>query len=74
MDSIEVAVRFTEAIMAKSSATRSSKGADLAQQYVDVFADVLRRLNVLMASQPAAPPHTRIPEATSEIFPLTHER
>ena len=74
MDSIEVAVRFTEAIMAKTNTARSSKGADLAQQYVDVFAEVLRRLNVLMASQPAAPPHSRIPEATSEIFPLTHER
>ena len=74
MDSIEVAVRFTEAIMAKSSATRSNKGADLAQQYVDVFAEVLQRLNVLMTTQPAAPPRSRTPEATSEIFPLTHER
>ena len=74
MDSVEVAVRFTEAIMAKSSAARSNKGADLAQQYVDVFAEVLQRLNVLMNTQTAAPPRSRIPEATSEIFPLTHER
>ena len=73
MDSIEVAVRFTEAIMAKSNAARTKKGADLAQQYVDVFAEVLQRLNVLMNHQPAAPPY-RTPEATSEIFPLTHER
>ena len=73
MDSIEVAVRFTEAIMAKSSAARSNKGADLAEQYVDVFAEVLQRLNVLMTPQSAAP-HSRTPEATSEIFPLTHER
>ena len=74
MDSIEVAVRFTEAIMARSSAARSSKGADLAQQYVEVFAEVLQQINVLMTPQPAAPPRSRTPEATSEIFPLTHER
>ena len=73
MDSIEVAVRFTEAIMAKSSSARSNKGADLAQQYVDVFAEVLQRLKVLMAPQPAAAA-SRTPEATSEIFPLTHDR
>ena len=73
MDSIEVAVRFTEAIMAKSSAARSNKGADLAQQYVDVFADVLQRLKVLMTPESAAL-HSRTPEATAEIFPLTHDR
>ena len=73
MDSIEVAVRFTEAIMAKSKATRTNKGADLAEQYVDIFAEVLKRLDVVMAPQPAAPP-PRPPQATSEIFPLTHER
>ena len=73
MDSIEVAVRFTEAIMAKSNAARTNKGADLAEQYVDMFAEVLQRLNILMNPQPAKPP-PRPPEATSEIFPLTHER
>ena len=73
MDSIEIAVRFTEAIMAKSNAARTNKGADLAEQYVDMFAEVLRRLNILMNPQPARPP-SRTPEATSEIFPLTHER
>lgn len=72
MDNIEVAVRFTEAIMAKSNVTR--KGADLAEQYVETFADVLKRLNTVMTPQPAAPPPPRAPQATSEIFPLTHER
>ena len=73
MDSIEVAVRFTEAIMAKSSAARSNKGADLAQQYVDVFAEVLKRVNVVMNPLPTEPPPPRAGLATSEIFPLTHE-
>ena len=72
MDSIEVAVRFTEAIMAKSKAPR--KGADLAEQYVNMFTEVLKRLNIVMAPQAAAPPPSRPPQATSEIFPLTHER
>ena len=74
MDSIEVAVRFTEAIMAKSNAGRTNKGADIAEQYVDMFVEVLKRLRVVMAPQPAAPPPPRPPQATSEIFPLTHER
>ena len=74
MDSIEVAVRFTEAIMAKSNAARTNKGADMAEQYVDMFADVLERLNVVMTPQAAAPPPSRLPRATSDIFPLTHER
>ena len=74
MDSIEVAVRFTEAIMAKSNAARNNKGADLAEQYVDIFAEVLERLNVVMTPEPAAQPPSRPPRATSEIFPLTHER
>lgn len=72
MDAIEVAVRFTEAIMAKSSPAR--KGADLAEQYVDTFAEVLERLNIVLTPRPAAPPPPRAPQATSEIFPLTHER
>ena len=72
MDSVEVAVRFTEAIMAKSSPAR---GANPAETYVDMFAEVLKRLNVLMTPPPAAPPpSSRPPAATSEIFPLTHER
>lgn len=74
MDSIEVAVRFTEAIMAKSNAARTNKGADLAEQYVDVFAEVLKRLKVVMAPRPAAPPPSRRSQATSDIFPLSHGR
>ena len=73
MDSIEVAVRFTEAIMAKSNAARANKGEDLAEQYVNVFSEVLLRLKNVMTPQPS-PPRPRTPEATSEIFPLTHER
>ncbi len=72
MDSIEVAVRFTEAIMAKPNAAR--KGVDLAEQYVDTFAEVLERLDVVMTPQPAASPPSPPPRDTSEIFPLTHER
>ena len=69
MDSIEVAVRFTEAIMAKSS----TKGADLAETYVDMFAEVLKKVNVVMNPLPAAPPPSHPVGATSEIFPLTFE-
>ena len=72
MDSIEVAVRFTEAIMAKSNTAR--KGADLAEQYVDTFAEVLKRVNIVMNPPPAAPPPRRAARATSDVFPLTHER
>jgi len=72
VDSIEVAVRFTEAIMAKPNAAR--KGVGLPEQYVDTFAEVLERLDVIMTPQPAAPPPSPPPRATSEIFPLTHER
>ena len=71
MDSIEVAVRLTEAIMAKS---KERQGPDLAKQYVDMFAEVLKRVNVVMPAQPAEPPPPRLPQATSEIFPLTHDR
>ena len=74
MDSIEVAVRFTEAIMAKSNAARANKGADLAEQYVYMFSEVLSRLNDVMTPQPVEPPPSRAPRATSEVFPLTHER
>ena len=72
MDSIEVAVRFTEAIMAKPNAAR--KGVDLTDHYVDTFAKVLERLDVVIRPQPAVPPPSPPPRATSEIFPLTHER
>ena len=70
MDSIEVAVRFTEAIMAKSNPAR---GANLAETYVDMFAEVLKRVNGVMNPPPAAPPPSHPVGATSEIFPLTFE-
>ena len=72
MDSIEVAVRFTEAIMAKSGAAR--KGADLAESYVDMFAEVLKRVNGVMNPPPPVPPPPHAPQATSDVFPLTHDR
>ena len=71
MDSTEVAVRLTEAIMAKSNPGR---GANLAETYVEMFADVLQRVNAVMTAPPAIPPPPRVPRATSEVFPLTHER
>ncbi len=71
MDSVEVAVRFTEAIMYRAKA---DKAADLPEQYVELFAEMLKRLNVVMPSQPTEPPPPRPPLATSEIFPLTHDR
>ena len=73
MDSVEVAVRFTEAIMVKSSPAR---GANLAETYVDMFAEVLKRVNVVVNPLPDAPPPppARAPQATSDVFPLTHER
>ena len=75
MDSIEVAARFTEAIMAKAGAAR--RGADLAESYVDMFAEVLKRVNIVMNPQADAsnvPPVANPPRATSDVFPLTHER
>lgn len=73
MDSIEVAVRFTVAIMARPNSAR--KGVDIAEQYVETFAEVLKRLRVVMPTQSVAhssPPSPRQP--TSEIFPLSHDR
>ena len=75
MDSIEVAVRFTEAIMAKSGAVR--RGADPADSYVNMFAEVLKKVNIVMSPQSAVPPAPPLPsaqQATSDIFPLSHER
>ena len=70
MDSIEVAARFTEAIMAQSRA----KGANPAESYVDMFAEVLRRINVVMDPLPEAPPQPLTSRATSDVFPLTHKQ
>ena len=75
MDSIEVAVRFTEAIMEKSRAARSYKGAELAQVYVEMFAEVLKLVNPVLnppLAPPVAPPPTAS-QATSEIFPLSRD-
>ena len=75
MDSIEVAVRFTEAIMAKSGAMR--RGADPAESYANMFAEVLKRVNIVMNPQPAVPTVPSVsppPQATSDVFPLSHER
>lgn len=70
MDSIEVAARFTEAIMAQSR----PKGANPAESYVDMFAEVLKRINVVMDPIPAEPPPPLSSRATSDVFPLTHKR
>lgn len=72
MDSVEVAVRFTEAIMAKSRSGR--KGTDPAEAYADMFAKVLERISVIMVPLPSSLPQPRPPQATSSVFPLTHER
>jgi hypothetical protein len=75
VDSIEVAVRFTEAIMVKSGAAR--KGADLAESYVHMFAEVLKRVNIVMnprSAVPTVPRDSLVPQATVDIFPLTHEQ
>ena len=56
--------------MAKSNPAR---GANLAETYVDMFAEVLKRVNGVMNPPPAAPPPSHPVGATSEIFPLTFE-
>ena len=71
MDSVEVAARFTEAIMANSGSGR--KGADPAQAYADMFAQVLERVSVILEPVFASPP-PRPSQANSTVFPLTHER
>lgn len=75
MDAIEVAARFTEAIMAKPGAVR--KGVDPAESYVDIFAKVLKQVDLIINPKPAVQAVSRVPpspQATSDIFPLTHER
>ncbi|PKB66599.1 MAG: hypothetical protein BZY81_06810 [SAR202 cluster bacterium Io17-Chloro-G4] len=73
MDSVEVAVRFTEAIMANSGSGR--KGTDPAQAYADMFAQMLERVKVIL--EPVTTPLPLPPrpaQANSTVFPLTHER
>ena len=68
MDSIEVAVRFTEAIMANSKKGRSDEGLPL--QYVSTFTEVLTLLKDHVG--PMLDPPRRSKDM-SEIFPLTHQ-
>ena len=73
MDSVEVAVKITEAIMARSSSGRTSKGENIAETYVDMFAEVLERVNVVMNPSPGMPPPPPLPRATSLVFPLSYQ-
>lgn len=73
MDSVEVAVRFTEAIMANSSTGRKDKNP--AQAYAEMFAQMLERVNVILTPVSMAVPRPPRPsQANSTVFPLTHER
>jgi len=72
MDSVEVAVRFTEAIMANSGSRR--KGSDPAVAYADMFAQVLERVCIIMEPLSATLPVARQSQANSTVFPLTHDR
>ena len=69
MDSIEVAVRFTEAIMARSKRGRSDEG--LPMEYVNTLAEVLTLLKDSVGPMLDRP---RRSKDMSEIFPLTYER
>ena len=71
MDSVEVAVRFTEAIMANSNSVR--KGTDPAQAYADMFAQMLERVSQILEPVSGLPLPPRS-SANSTVFPLTHER
>ena len=72
MDSVEVAAQFTVAIMANSNSGR--KGADQAEAYANMFAQVLERVSKIIDPMPAMPPLPRPLQATSTVFPLSHER
>ena len=73
MDSVEVAIRITEAIMAKPNVARTTKGEDLAETYVHMFIDVLKRVDVALNPLPAASPPPPPPRATSSVFPLSKD-
>ena len=70
MDSVEVAVRITEAVMAKSTVARNIKPEDLAESYIEMFTAVFKRVNVVLNPDPVLPPR---PRATSDIFPLSRD-
>jgi len=72
MDSVEVAAKFTVAIMANSGSGR--KGTDQAAAYADMFAQVLERVSIILEPVPTLPPAPRPLQATSTVFPLSHER
>jgi hypothetical protein len=72
MDSVEVATQFTVAIMANSNSGR--KGADQAEAYANMFAQVLERVSKIIDPLPSTPPLPRPLQATSTVFPLSHER
>ena len=71
MDSVEVAAKFTVAIMANSGSGR--KGTDQAEAYADMFANVLERVSLILEPVSTLPPPRPL-QATSTVFPLTHER
>ncbi len=73
MDSVEVAVRITEAVMAKASVARNIKTEELAETYVNMFTDVLKRVNLVMSPAAVVPPPPPRPRATSDIFPLSKD-
>lgn len=73
MDSVEVAVRITEAIMAKPNVARATKVEDLADTYVSMFIDVFKRVDDALHPLPEAAPPPVPPRATSNVFPLSRE-
>ena len=74
MDSVEVAVRITEAVMAKANVARNIKAEELAETYVNLFTNVLKQVNSVMSPPAAAPlPPPPRPRATSDIFPLSKD-
>ncbi len=68
MDSIEVAARFTLAIMDKSKRGRGDEALSL--QYVNTFTEVLTLLKEYAGPMLDPPRRSR---DMSEIFPLTHQ-
>lgn len=72
MDSVEVAVRFTEAIMANSGSGR--KATDPVEAYAAMFSQMLTRISAILDPLPPPIPPARPYQATSAVFPLTHDR
>ena len=73
MDSVEVAVRITEAVMAKANVARNIKAEELAESYVNMFTGVLKQINLVMSPAASVPPPPPRPRATSDIFPLSKD-